>query len=76
METVDKKIEKLKEIIDASENVVFLAEPVCRRKAESRISEAWMVCTTRNINIRRKQLSAIVFICGIRKNFTGFIRIK
>lgn len=29
METVDKKIEKLKEIIDASENVVFFGGARC-----------------------------------------------
>ena len=51
---MDAQIAKLKEWVDASDNIVFFGGAGVSPKVESRISARWMVCTTNNTSIRRK----------------------
>lgn len=51
----ERKIETLQRMIDTHENIVFLAARVYLRRAESRISGAWMVFTIRNTMFRRRR---------------------
>ena len=51
---MDEKIEKLKEWIDGSDNIVFFGGAGVRRKAESLISEARTAFTIRSMPIRRR----------------------
>ena len=52
---MDEKIQKLKEIIDGSDNIVFLAEQEFPQKVVFRILEVWTDYTIRNMIIHRKQ---------------------
>lgn len=52
---MDEKIQKLKEIIDGSDNIVFLEEQEFPQKVVFRILEVWTDYTIRNMIIHRKQ---------------------
>lgn len=52
---MDAQIAKLKEWVDASDNIVFLAVQVFRPRAASRISAQSTACITSNINIRLRR---------------------
>ena len=52
---MDEKIQKLKEIIDGSDNFVFLEEQEFPQKVVFRILEVWTDYTIRNMIIHRKQ---------------------
>ncbi len=54
--------DELKNVIEESSNIVFLAGQAFPQKAESRISEVWTDFTIRNISFRRKQYSATAFL--------------
>lgn len=48
-------IETFLQMVKESDNIVFLAEPVCPPRAASRISGAWMDFTIRSMIIHRKR---------------------
>lgn len=50
-----KEIERLKQWIEESDNIVFLAGQEYLRKAGYRIFAVWTVCTIKNMTIRRKR---------------------
>lgn len=58
---MNEKIKKLKEIIDGTDNLVFLEVPVFLQRAVFQIFEAQMDYTARNMIFRRKPSSATLF---------------
>lgn len=47
-------VEKLQELIDQHDRIVFLVEPEFLQKVEFRIFGVWTVCIIRNMIIRRR----------------------
>ena len=58
-----------KELINGSNNIVFLAGPVSRQKAGFLIFEVRTDFITRRLIIRRKPFLSHSFSCETRKNF-------
>lgn len=58
---MNEKIKKLKEIIDGTDNLVFLEVPVFLQRAVFQIFEVQMDYTARNMIFRRKPSSATPF---------------
>ena len=50
----------------------FSEEPAFPRRAGFQISEVWMACIIRSMIIRPNRFFHILFLCGNRKNSSGF----
>ena len=66
---MNKEIEKLQDIIDDSDNIVFFGEA-----AIFRIFEVRTACISRNISIHRNRSSVIPSLCAIQKDFMNFTK--
>lgn len=72
---MDEK-QTLKQWIDESDNIVFLAELGYLQKVGYQTSEVKTDYITSNMIIHQKLLSVIVFITRTQKSFFGFIKIR
>lgn len=52
---MEKEIEKLQELIDSSNRIVFLAVRECPQRAAFRIFEVWTGCIISSMIIRRRR---------------------
>ena len=69
---MNKEIEKLQEIIDDSENIVFFGGAGV--STIFRIFEVRTACISRNISIHRNRSSVIPSLCAIQKDFMNFTK--
>ena len=63
---MNKEIEKLQEIIDDSENIVFFGG--------AGFNKVRTACISRNISIHRNRSSVIPSLCAIQKDFMNFTK--
>ena len=71
---MNKEIEKLQEIIDDSENIVFFGGAGYLQRAIFRIFEVRTACISRNTSIHRNRSSVIPSLSAIQKDFMNFTK--
>ena len=71
---MNKEIEKLQEIIDDSENIVFFGGAGVSTESNIPDFEVQTACISRNISIHRNRSSVIPSLCAIQKDFMNFTK--